>query len=78
MAWIVRQPDSGIAIIEATEESVNDSVQVKFAPNVEITLGRGATDTDITFIALRNADGELCYVYPNAAQNAIVVSATKP
>jgi hypothetical protein len=43
-----------------------------------IEFGRGATDTDITYIALRNASGTKCYVYPNAAGNAITVSTTKP
>ena len=41
-------------------------------------LGKGATDTDITYWRLQNADGEACYIYPNATQDAIVVSNTKP
>jgi hypothetical protein len=43
-----------------------------------IEIGRGTTDTDITYIALRNASGTLCYVYPNASANGITVSSTKP
>ncbi|MFW9873324.1 MAG: hypothetical protein ACFFG0_09495 [Candidatus Thorarchaeota archaeon] len=41
-------------------------------------IGRGTTDTNITYISLYNTDGELCYVYPNADQNGIVVSGAKP
>lgn len=41
-------------------------------------IGRGETDTDITYLKMFNADGEACYVYPNADQNDITVSATKP
>ena len=43
-----------------------------------VEVDRGTTDTDITFIKLYNADGEACYIYPNADQNAIVVQAAKP
>ncbi len=46
--------------------------------NLGIEYGRGATDTDITYIALRNASGTKCYIYPNAAGNDITVSTTKP
>lgn len=41
-------------------------------------IGRGATDTDITYIALRNATGVKCYVYPNSGGTGITVSTTKP
>lgn len=39
---------------------------------------RGDSDTDITYIALYNSDGEKCYIYPNATQDGITVSGTKP
>jgi len=54
------------------------TIIVTFATGVDAEIGRGTTDTDITYMALRNADGELCYVFPNADQNAIVVQAGKP
>jgi len=41
-------------------------------------VGRGTTDTDIVYLLLRNADGEVSYIFPNATQNGIVVQATKP
>lgn len=45
---------------------------------VGIELGRGATDTDISYLALRNAGGTLCYVYPDSTGTAIVVTTVKP
>ena len=44
----------------------------------DISPKNGVTDTDITYITLKNADGEICYIYPNATQTDIIVSATKP
>lgn len=41
-------------------------------------IGRGETDTNIGYIALPNEDGNLTYIYPNAAQNGVIVSAAKP
>lgn len=41
-------------------------------------IGRGTTDADIQFIALRNASGTLVYIYPNPAGDGVVVSTTKP
>lgn len=46
--------------------------------NFVAELGRGETDTDITYLALKNASGVTCYIYPDAAGTAITVSATKP
>ena len=67
MGWNVKQKDDDTLEITDDESS---------APALEI--GRGTTDTDVVYLALRNADGELAYIYPNAAQNAIVVQAAKP
>jgi len=44
----------------------------------DVEVGRGTTDTDITFITLRNASGTKYYIYPNAAGNGLTVTATKP
>jgi hypothetical protein len=41
-------------------------------------IGRGVTDTDITYIALRNASGTKSYIYPNSGGTGITVSTTKP
>lgn len=41
-------------------------------------IGRGETDTDITYIALRNDSGTRCFIYPNAAGNGVIVTTVKP
>jgi hypothetical protein len=43
-----------------------------------IDFGTGATDKDITYVALRNASGTKVYLYPDAAGTALTVSTTKP
>jgi hypothetical protein len=56
----------------------SEMLQVFWQTNVDAELGRGVSDPDITYLALRNANGTKCYIYPNAAGNGIVVSITKP
>jgi hypothetical protein len=55
-----------------------EKLHVWWGTNVDAELGRGVTDPDITYLALRNANGTKCYIYPNAAGDGIVVSTTKP
>jgi hypothetical protein len=67
---------SGFDIVQKGDREFN--LVDRLNSNAVITFGTGATDTDITYIALRNATGQKCYVYPNGAGNAITVSTTKP
>ena len=67
MGWNIRQMGDGTV-------QLADGV----GPFPAFEVGRGTTDTDVVYLALRNADGEVAYIYPNAAQNGIVVQATKP
>ena len=48
------------------------------ASGIVAEIGRGETDADITFLALRQEDGTRTYLYPNAAGNGLIVTATKP
>ena len=41
-------------------------------------IGRGTTDNDITFIALRNSAGTLVYISPNTAGTGVDASTTRP
>ena len=41
-------------------------------------VGVGTVDTDITYLRMKNADGETVYIYGNADQNGITVSGTAP
>ncbi len=56
----------------------DERFEIEWSANVDIELGNGASDTDITFIKMRNADGEVTYCYPHADQNAIICQSTKP
>ena len=67
MGWNIRQRDDNTW--ELTDG--NSAVPV-------MEIGRGTTDTDVVYIALRNTDGELAYIFPNATQNGITVQAAKP
>lgn len=69
MGWNIKQNDDGTVTLTDLFPGV---------PTDGVIFGRGATDTDITFVALRNSAGTLCYVYPATAGNAITVSTTKP
>lgn len=41
-------------------------------------IGRGLGDTDITFIALKNENGNTVYAYPNAAGNGWIFPGSRP
>lgn len=70
MSWNIKQEAAGGVFV------LTDSTDAAKDPPVEV--GRGVTDTDITYIALRNASGTKVYIYPDAAGTAITVSTTKP
>nr|MBN2277965.1 hypothetical protein [candidate division Zixibacteria bacterium] len=55
-----------------------EKVQVFWANNVDAEVGRGTTNTSITFLSLRNANGTKCYIYPDPTGTVLMVSTTKP
>jgi len=69
MGWNIKQNDDGTVTLTDLFPG---------APVGGVTFGRGATDTDITFLSLRNSAGTECFIYPATAGNAITVSTTKP
>lgn len=42
------------------------------------TIGRGETDTDITYMTLVNENGDKVFTYPNAAGNGLITTQTRP
>lgn len=62
----------------ASQNSPGAAERIIFADGVDAEIGRGATDTDITYLALRNASGTKVYISPNAAGTGVDVSTTKP
>ena len=43
-----------------------------------VELGRGDTDTDITYIKLKNEEGEDVYIYPNEDGDGLEITTIKP
>lgn len=67
-----------VLYISSSEVKAAGKVTVEFDTGVDAIIGRGTSDTDITYIALRNSAGILCYIYPNSTGNGIVVRTTAP
>ena len=49
----------------------------EFAPGVDAAFGRGATDTDRTYVRLCRSDGTSVYLYVDTG-TTLTVSTTKP
>lgn len=75
---VQQKPNGDIDIVAQGNDSANGDINIYFTSAVKAIIGRGTTDTDIAFLGLTNGDGEMCYIFPNAAQNAIVVQSTRP
>jgi hypothetical protein len=59
--------------------SPDEKFEVEWVPSgTDAEIGRGTSDTDITFIALRNENGQKVYIYPNAAGNDIIATTVHP
>lgn len=64
MSAYITQPTAGgnagelVVNVDSTQD-----VLVTWGGNVDVMIGRGTTDTDITFIQLRQADGTAYKVY---------------
>lgn len=48
------------------------------ALGVVAVIGRGETDVNVTYVALKNTNGDTVYAYPNAAGNGWQLSTVKP
>ena len=61
--------------------AIKSDNDLKFYPSGDSDyseIGQGDTNTNITYIALRNANGTLVYIYPNSTGDGIIASTTKP
>jgi len=72
MALTVITNDTTATLRTSADTAIEDMTGFRSA------VGRGATDTDITFQALRNEDGTVSYTYPNAASNGLITTTTRP
>lgn len=78
MAWNLVQLPNGQARVEASGASESQHLTIRWADGVEAELGRGTTDTDVTYIALHNETGQKVYIHPNAPANGVTASTIKP
>lgn len=77
MSFTFKQNPDGTATVQAESASVNESVLVKFANSVDAEIGRGTTDAEITFIALRDSDGVKHFIYPHT-DGSVTTSTSRP
>ena len=57
--------------------SPDEKFEVEFSANVDVEIGQGATDTDVTFLTLRSPNGTKYYVTVNDS-GSLSASSTKP
>lgn len=68
--WNIRQ--SGDFVLDDGQAGATGGAVVP-----AISFGRGTTDTDITFITMRNAAGTIYYLYVSAT-GALTVASARP
>ncbi|KKN02347.1 hypothetical protein LCGC14_1118600 [marine sediment metagenome] len=64
--------------IVAHAASITENWSTQAGGTTSSEIDRGTSDTDITYIALRNADGTLVYIYPNPSGEGVHASTAKP
>lgn len=74
MAQNIVQKDDGTVQIQDGASSTSSTATLQEV----MEIGRGTTDLDITYIALRNASGTKTYIYAAANGTSITVTPTKP
>jgi len=67
MAWNLKQLDNG-------DLEFSDLYESKTPPNV--IIGRGTTDTDVSFVGVRDKGGTLRYIYPATSAGGTVFCTT--
>ena len=72
---------TGVARREMQEAQAGADESMKIGldeKGIVFEFGRGVSDTNVTFIALKNTNEDTVYIYPNAAGKGVVVTTTKP
>ena len=78
MAFYKQQDEDGNQVFLADGGGSEEAETiVEFADGVTAAIGRGSTDTDITYIRLNRADGSDIYLYVSSG-TTITASTTKP
>lgn len=69
---------TGVARHEQSEASSGETKVFLDTLGVVAIVGRGETDPNLTYVAMKNTSGTLVYAYPNAAGNGLQFSTVKP
>lgn len=81
--WVVQQDEDGNAkLLASGGNSENAEVIAEFDRTdaggvIDAALGRGATDTDRTYLRLRRSDGTSVYIYVDTG-TTVLCSTTAP
>lgn len=84
MALTVNEGDTRLKLMTGaagTEHAAMTSLAAKEffdKSGLVLEIGRGTTDTDITYIALKDSNGDTAYIYPTTGGATATVSQTKP
>ena len=70
---IKQKDDNTIQLVDGAASTSSTATLQEVA-----TFGRGTSDLDITYLALRNASGTQVYIYPNSGGTGVTVSTTAP
>lgn len=74
MSVNIKQTDTNT--IQFVDGAASTSSTAPLVENAE--FGRGSSDLDITYLALRNASGTKVYIYPNSGGTGLTVTTTAP
>lgn len=74
MSVNLKQTDTNT--LQLIDGAASTSSTATLVENAE--FGRGTSDLDITYLALRNASGTKVFIYPNAGGTGVTVSTTAP
>ena len=69
---------TGVHFKQVPNSPPGEEFIIEWANGAQVAFGNGTTDSDITYVKLTNADGEVTYIHGNADQNAIVVTGSRP
>lgn len=77
----VQAINTGVNRHEMQEDSGGAQTEAKWITDENgriVGFGRGVLDPNVTYMVLLNTNNQLCYIFPNAAGNGIIVSTVKP
>lgn len=76
--WARKQNDTGDQVFEASGGGSENAESIwSFAPTVDAAIGRGATNTNRSYLRLNRSDGVSVYIYVDTG-TTVLCSTTRP